>query len=51
MALLLVMLGFEYEVAYFGLQATRFHSIERAVSYLTDVEENGKYEHPFVGIN
>jgi hypothetical protein len=44
-------MGFDYDIATFALTKTSYVSEARALSYLMDKEENGKYEHPFIGYN
>jgi hypothetical protein len=44
----LLIMGFDNDVALFALKSTQYENVERAISFLNDKEENGKYEHPFI---
>jgi len=44
----MILMGFEREVALFALKKTQYESEDRAIAYLQDRADNGKYEHDFV---
>jgi hypothetical protein len=44
-------MGFEHDIALFALKNIGFTSLDRAIAFLLEKEENGRYEHPFIGMN
>eukprot|EP00347_Sterkiella_histriomuscorum_P018509 403345242 len=44
----MIMIGFEQDVALYALKATQYQSLDRAISFVSEVKANGKYEHEFI---
>lgn len=42
-------MGFESENAIYALKKTQYQSEDRAVSFLSDKDRQGKFEHEFIG--